>query len=155
MSESQPNQTINQPTPPPEKIPHVDKVSHKSIYEASAFEIFWRNLLAGMSRAFGGIILYLLFLFFIAALIQQVLYPKIKPFIDQYQQTLESLNNLNQTSQNIFGNNQNTPPTQPVQPSFDANQILNQIDFQKLLNQTTPTATPMPSGSNGDIPVGR
>src|SRR5690606_17499992 len=72
-----------------EKPPKEDRAgSHRSIYEVSKWEVFWRNFIAGMARSLGGIVIYLLFLLFMASILSQVVYPRIKPFLDQYQQAL-------------------------------------------------------------------
>ncbi|GEM_PF-1753482 len=67
----------------------------KTIFDVSAFEIFWRNFLAGMARAFGGIIMYFIFIFVIGAFFTRFILPVIRPYVDTYMQSMESLQHLN------------------------------------------------------------
>lgn len=72
---------------------------NKTIYDVSAFEVFGRNFLAGMGRALGGIAIYFFFLGIISYGFIQYLYPQIKPFIDEYRQAMDSINQLQKTTQ--------------------------------------------------------
>lgn len=87
-TKQQPAATLN--------VPASDRVTvHKTIYEVGAFEVFWRNIIAGMGRALGGIVLYALFLFVVGTLMAQFLMPQISPLINSYTQAMKSLGDLN------------------------------------------------------------
>ncbi|MFC1626761.1 hypothetical protein ACFL1P_00995 [Patescibacteria group bacterium] len=69
----------------------------KTIYEVSTSEIIWRNIIAGASRAFGGIIMYILFLSVISVFLTQFILPKVMPFINSVTKmtnSVESLQNI-------------------------------------------------------------
>ena len=84
--------------PNPESHASEDRITpQKTLYQASAFEIFWRNFLAGFSRALGGIILYVLFIGIIGSLAFQYLAPLISPVLNQLNSiygTMEKLQGL-------------------------------------------------------------
>jgi len=74
-----------------------DKVTKtQTIYEVSAGQIFWRNFIAGMSRALGGMFIYLLFLFLGSVVFAQIILPQLNPLISEYRQALQSINSINQ-----------------------------------------------------------
>lgn len=61
-----------------------DKISDtKTIYNASAGEIFWRNFLAGFSRTAGALILYIVFILITGTLAVKLLTPFITPLLKQ------------------------------------------------------------------------
>ncbi|MFC1653520.1 hypothetical protein ACFL1M_01605 [Patescibacteria group bacterium] len=104
-----------------QNIPAADQVSkNKTIYDVSSFEVFWRNFVAGMGRAFGGLIMYVIVLVVLASLINQYLMPKITPLIGTLQDSVDSLNQLNSG------------------PKDGVDQILNQPGLQNILKQVNP-----------------
>ena len=70
----------------------------KTIYQASAKEVFFKNFLAGFGRALGSIFIYLVFMIISISVFLTYAYPQIKPFIDEYQQAIKSLNTLNKAT---------------------------------------------------------
>lgn len=66
----------------------------KTIYDVSGFEIAWRNFLAGMSRALGGIFLYVVLVFFVGVVISNYVVPRIQPMVNSFQEALESMSSL-------------------------------------------------------------
>ena len=58
--------------------------NNKTIYDATAFEIFWRNFLAGLARTLGGIILYLILFLICGIIISQIILPKFMPLINEF-----------------------------------------------------------------------
>lgn len=66
----------------------------RSIYDASASEIFWRNFLAGASRSLGGIIFYLIFILIIGSIFLRYLTPIITPLMNQLNTISGSLNKI-------------------------------------------------------------
>lgn len=81
--------------PQMDPYPKEDRVTQtKSIYDVSAFEIFWRNLLAGMSRALGGIVLYVIFVIIFSTVFVQYVLPQIMPFLNTFLKLGDSVTNL-------------------------------------------------------------
>jgi len=66
----------------------------KTIYDVSAFEIFWRNFLAGMARTMGGLILYFLFVFIVGMIFLQFMLPRIMPIIEKFGSFTNSLDKI-------------------------------------------------------------
>lgn len=84
------------PTPTSQQITETelpaDRVKKtRTLYDASAGEIFWKNFVAGMGRALGGIFLYLLLSFVVWVILYQFVWPKVAPFIDNFADMAESL----------------------------------------------------------------
>lgn len=63
----------------------------KTIFDVSAGEIFWRNLVAGAGRAIGGIIFQIIFFFILFQIFNQFLLPTIQPLLDTLSITTETL----------------------------------------------------------------
>jgi hypothetical protein len=74
----------------------------KSIYNVSKWEIFWRNFIAGMGRALGAIILQAIFLLVIVNLFMNQVWPVIQPILQMMETTTQSLEQLNQQTQQDF-----------------------------------------------------
>lgn len=70
----------------------------KTLYDVSIGEVFLRNFMAGVGRAIGGIFIYFIFLLITVNLFITYVYPQIKPFIDEYQQAMKTINQINQTT---------------------------------------------------------
>lgn len=51
----------------------------RNLYTVSAGEIFWKNFLAGFSRALGGMIIYLILFALAAYFFSQYLLPQLDP----------------------------------------------------------------------------
>jgi len=67
----------------------------RSIYDAKAGEVFWKNFLAGLGRAMGGLFIYLIILGITVYEFVTIALPKISPFIQEYQQAVQGLNSVN------------------------------------------------------------
>lgn len=67
----------------------------RTLYDVGPFEIFWRNFLAGASRALGGFLLYIIFGFVVGYLVMQVFLPRLEPLLDQFMSVSQTLDNLN------------------------------------------------------------
>jgi hypothetical protein len=114
MSPNQLNQMQTQ------NIPASDQVSkNKTIYDVSGFEVFWRNFIAGMGRAVGGLFLYFIIFVGIASLVNKFLMPHILPLLDTLQNSVNSLNQLSP------GGSQNQI----------VDQVLNKPDIQNIIDQ--------------------
>lgn len=75
----------------------TDRVTKtKTMYDVGAFELMWRNLLAGSMRALGSILMYLVFIYFLATLFTQLVLPQIQPFLDRYDAALGAMGTMNQ-----------------------------------------------------------
>ena len=74
-----------------------DRVSKtRTLFDAGPVEIFWKNFLAGASRALGGIIFYLIFLFLVGVVFMQIIWPRIQPLLDRFFNITESLQQMQQ-----------------------------------------------------------
>lgn len=74
-----------------QSTPKEDRAGkHRTIYEVSHWEVFWRNFIAGMGRAAGSIMLYFLFIFLVGFLVMQLIWPQFAGIIS----TVSSLNSL-------------------------------------------------------------
>jgi len=63
----------------------------KTIYDAGAGEIIWKNFLAGFSRGVGGIFVYILFLLIFSGIFYNFVLPKLMPLITTYTNIFKSL----------------------------------------------------------------
>jgi hypothetical protein len=90
---------MTQPVPlPPQQIANqatlaeeapADRITKtKTLYDVSLFQIFLRNFVAGLSRALGGIILYLAMVGVATYLFILYAWPQIKPMVGSYQNML-------------------------------------------------------------------
>ncbi|KKS73999.1 hypothetical protein A3J20_02745 [Candidatus Gottesmanbacteria bacterium RIFCSPLOWO2_02_FULL_42_29] len=77
-----------------EDVPPADPKKNRSIYDATAGEIFWKNFLAGAGRSLGGIIFYLLFILIIGSFFLRYLAPIVSPLMDQLNSISGSLNRI-------------------------------------------------------------
>lgn len=89
----------------------------RTIYDAGAGEIFWKNFLAGFGRGLGGVFVYIIFLLIIGALVYTFVLPKFMPLIIGYTNLLKS-----------FGSISNTKPG-------SVNIIPKNLDLQKIFGQ--------------------
>lgn len=79
-----------------------DRVSKtKTIYEASAVEILWKNFLAGVGRGLGGVFVYLIFLFVVVGVFINTVLPQIMPMFENYMSIFKSLGSVNSIPQNL------------------------------------------------------
>ncbi|MEN8253311.1 MAG: hypothetical protein ABFQ62_02975 [Patescibacteria group bacterium] len=67
---------------------------NKTIYDVSSFEIFWRNMVAGMGRAAGNILLYFIFIFILGYMFSLLVWPTLKPVVDGYTKLINSVESL-------------------------------------------------------------
>lgn len=75
--------------------PVEDKKLRRTIYDAGPGEIMFKNFLAGISWAIGGMFLYMIFFGVSAYIFTIAALPKIKPFIQDYLQAVQNVNTLN------------------------------------------------------------
>ncbi|OGG08878.1 hypothetical protein A2154_04105 [Candidatus Gottesmanbacteria bacterium RBG_16_43_7] len=78
----------------------------KTLYDAGWGEIFFRNLLAGISRSLGALAVYLLFLFLVSFVFMQLVLPKLAPFLNHYvsiSESIKSLQNMKPPTNVLFG----------------------------------------------------
>jgi predicted PurR-regulated permease PerM len=119
------------------KVDQINKT--KTIYDVSLSSIFFRNLVAGAGRALGGIILYFLFMVVLYQIFTNYVYPIVEPFIAQYQQALQSINQVN----SIITPPEQLDDTQPnsfptlTQDQVDA--VLNNPQYQQFLQNIQST----------------
>ena len=60
----------------------------KTIYDVPAGEVFWRNFVAGMGRALGGVLMYFVFVYVIYSLFVNFLLPVVSPYLEGYMDAL-------------------------------------------------------------------
>lgn len=66
----------------------------KTIYDVSASEIIWRNFLAGISRAVGGMVVYFLVAFLLGHVFLTFVWPILEPSIESLGKTGDVLQQL-------------------------------------------------------------
>ncbi len=71
----------------------------KTIYGVSYSQIFWRNFVAGVARALGGLIFQILFLVIVANLFMVYAWPYVQPVLSTLTTVSESLQSLQQQTQ--------------------------------------------------------
>jgi hypothetical protein len=75
-----------------EKEPIILKSENKSdaisktrtIYDATPGEVIWKNFLAGFSRGFGGVLVYLILMFVIGEMFFYLVLPKLTSAVTSY-----------------------------------------------------------------------
>ena len=78
-----------------ESTAKTDRASKtKTLYDVGPFEIFWRNFLAGASRTFGGIVLYLMLVFVFGLVFARFILPALLPLLNNYKGIFDSLGKL-------------------------------------------------------------
>ena len=98
-------------------VPPSDAAGHgKTIYDVSGFQVFSRNVIAGMGRAVGGTIVYLVGLFVLAYLFNRYVLPVVSPLIETLQDSMDTLQIL-------------TPKGESITPT------VNQDQLQQIINQ--------------------
>lgn len=81
-----------------------DQISkNQTIYEVGAGEIIWRNFLAGMSRAAGGLVIYLAVMLILGNVFLTYVWPVIEPAFVTLEETTDLLQQLNMLQQPRFG----------------------------------------------------
>ena len=88
------NQAIINTSSPSDRIS-----STKTMYDVGAWEIFIKNFIAGAGRAFGNIVLYLLFFGIIVNIFIKIILPQLQPFITEYREALEPITRLNSATE--------------------------------------------------------
>lgn len=74
--------------------------SKKTLYDAKYSEIIWRNFLAGVSRAFGGIVLYIVFFVVVGNLFMTYVWPRMEPVVSQLQSFSATMRQINRLDPN-------------------------------------------------------
>lgn len=116
--------TPNLTTPPTIQNPPVptnnksDKLyGSRSIYDATGWEIIWKNFVAGMMRGLGSVLIWFIFTSIIFNIILAIFWPRLRPYFEQYFDALSTLGDLQ------------TAPTTGI----------NSIDVQELLRSIQST----------------
>lgn len=98
MNELPPTQPVEQPVyqPNPEElgVGSEDRVGAGTIYTASAGSIMWRNFLAGMSRGLGVLFMQTIGIVLILLVLQRVVLPQLQPLFEMFEETQQSLRQL-------------------------------------------------------------
>jgi|GEM_PF-1651329 len=66
----------------------------RTIYDASAAEVFFKNFLAGVGHGLGGVFVYFLFVLFMLYLAARFVWPVVQPYVNMYQQSMQSLQKM-------------------------------------------------------------
>ena len=69
----------------------------RSIYDAGTLEIFWKNFVAGLGRAMGGVFIYVIFLVIAGYILANFVLPKVLPMINSYMDLLKSFSQMQNT----------------------------------------------------------
>lgn len=105
------------------------KVTNRTIYDASAREVFFKNLLAGMGIGLGQVFIYLLFLSGALMLAIRFVWPVVEPYVQTYQRSMESIQQIQSWipgSSNSVGQNVESPEeNQGFNIQFNPNQLNN------------------------------
>lgn len=106
----------NIPNPVVQSMPTDDRIGkNKTVYDVSTFEIFWRNMIAGMGRAFGNILLYFIFIFVMGYIFSLLVWPSLQPMVNSYMKLVNSLDSI----QNMqSGNSLNTSEIENLLNSY-------------------------------------
>lgn len=72
----------------------------KTIYDVSVNELMWRNFLAGISRAFGGMVVYFFVAFIVGHVFLTFIWPVLETSIDTLGETGEILKQMNSFNPN-------------------------------------------------------
>ncbi len=78
---------------------------HNSLYDASYWEIFWKNFLVGFARGLGGFVVYIVFLLIAYYSFISVVLPKLQPFLTAFikaQETVSKIQNPQSVFENLF-----------------------------------------------------
>jgi hypothetical protein len=69
---------------------------NKTMYDVGAGEIAWRNFLAGISRALGGLVVNGIFFLIVSIFTIQYVLPYFAPLLSAFQTTTKSLQQIQQ-----------------------------------------------------------
>ncbi len=122
----------------------------KTIYSVSSWTIFWRNFLAGASRALGSILIYLVFFAITSYLTLQFVWPHVQPLFHGYTQFLQLFIGPTQNqSQQPTSNGANNAPRGTGFPSLNiTSQQLEELSqdpqIQEIIQQMQSTPQPSP-----------
>jgi hypothetical protein len=71
----------------------------QTIYDVSPGEIMWRNFLAGMSRALGGMVIYFAVIFILGNIFLTYIWPILEPSFQTLGETTDLLQQMNMLQQ--------------------------------------------------------
>jgi len=90
---------VEQTTAVFDSVDKADRISStRTLYDASAGEIFWRNFLSGFARGFGMILVYVIFIVVVSLLVARFILPTVQPFINQYSDLMKSVSAMQQST---------------------------------------------------------
>jgi hypothetical protein len=110
------------------KLDHHDVIEGRSIYDVPFKTLVWKNFIAGMSRAAGGLLFFTIFFVILGLIAAHTLWPPIQDFVETFQKT--SLQ-LKYTNKMIHELNETINPGEPngFLPEFEI------PTFEQLFNQ--------------------
>ncbi|PIY80687.1 MAG: hypothetical protein COY80_01775 [Candidatus Pacebacteria bacterium CG_4_10_14_0_8_um_filter_42_14] len=74
----------------PDSLPGTEK----NMYEVSWLEVFGRNVVAGMGRALGSLVLYVVVILVLGNLFIQNIWPIIEPIVNSFQQSSQVMQEI-------------------------------------------------------------
>jgi hypothetical protein len=63
----------------------------RTIYDASAVEVFFKNFLAGVGHGLGTVAIYLVFIAVVFMVVARFVWPVVEPYVTLYKNSMESL----------------------------------------------------------------
>lgn len=74
----------------------------KTMYDVGIGEIMWRNFLAGISRALGGLVIYFVVIFIMGHIFLTYIWPVLEPSFATLGETTDLLKQMNMIQQTGF-----------------------------------------------------
>lgn len=102
----------------------------RTIYDASAGEVFLKNFLAGVGHSLGSIMIYFIFIFVMAVLAIQFIWPMVEPYVKLYQDSMKSIQNF----QNIMPGGISSGESGAIPTSGWNIDFLSDVEKQQLQN---------------------
>ena len=110
-------------------LPEETPVSAKTLYDVSAGDVFFKNLLAGMGRALGGVLIQALFFVILGYFTFKYVWPQLQPMIQSMNDTIAILKQM-QAAESEAGGSTIIMPAQGTSGTINLNDLKIQ-DFQK------------------------
>lgn len=104
----------------------------RTLYDASAFEIFWRNLFSGMARGLGSVIIWLMFILLMGYVFTSIIWPQVQPVFNDYRNLLNTFSSM-QSGTQLPGDIKSYQFTAPGDEQIQ--DIMQQPAFQDIVDQ--------------------
>ena len=111
------------------KLDHHDIIEGRSIYDVPFKTLVWKNFVAGVSRAAGGLLFFTIFFIILGLLAAQTIWPPIQDFVNTFNKTSMQLKYTNtmirELNQALSGDSEGGLLDNFQIPTFD--ELFNQI----------------------------